>query len=58
LLLMPQALAAMSLKFTMPRLLRRFGYRSVLTSNTAVLGFLLMGFATIGPGTPPWLIVA
>ena len=34
LLMMPQAIAAMSLKLTMPRILARFGYRAVLVSNT------------------------
>ena len=34
LLMMPQAIAAMSLKMTMPRILTRFGYRAVLISNT------------------------
>jgi len=58
LLMMPQAVAAMSLKLTMPRILRRFGYRNVLISNTVILGLLIILFATIGPGTPVWLIVA
>lgn len=57
LLIMPQAMAAMSTKFMMPRILARVGYRAVLISNTIVLGLLLMLFATIGPGTPLWLIV-
>jgi MFS family permease len=57
LLIMPQAAAAMSTKFLMPRLLDRLGYRAVLISNTVILGVLLMLFATIGPGTPIWLIV-
>jgi EmrB/QacA subfamily drug resistance transporter len=57
LLMMPQALAAMSLKFTMPRLLSRFGYRPVLISNTVILGLLILLFATIGVQTPVWLIV-
>jgi len=57
LLIMPQPLAAMSLKFTMPRVLRRFGYRSVLLVNTLMLGALIALFATIGPATPAWLIV-
>jgi EmrB/QacA subfamily drug resistance transporter len=57
LLMMPQALAAMSLKLTMPGILRRFGYRTVLVSNTLMLGLLIGLFATIGPGTPVWLIV-
>ena len=57
LLIMPQAAAAMSTKFLMPKILDRFGYRTVLISNTVVLGLLLMLFATIRPGTPIWLIV-
>jgi EmrB/QacA subfamily drug resistance transporter len=57
LLMMPQALAAMSLKPAMPRILTRFGYRQVLISNTVMLGLLIMLFATIGVATPVWLIV-
>ena len=58
LLMMPQAIAAMSLKMTMPGILRRFGYRNVLISNTVILGLLIVLFETIGAGTPVWLIVA
>jgi EmrB/QacA subfamily drug resistance transporter len=58
LLIMPQAIAAMSLKMTMPRIIARLGYRGVLISNTAILGVLIWLFATIGIGTPVWLIVA
>ena len=57
LLIMPQAAAAMSTKLIMPKLLARLGYRTVLISNTVILGLLLMLFATIRPGTPIWLIV-
>ena len=57
LLVMPQAIAAMSMKAFMPRLLRKVGYRGVLISNTLILGALLMIFATIGLGTPVWVIV-
>ena len=57
LLMMPQAIAAMSLKLTMPRILARFGYRAVLVSNTLIIGLLILLFATIGKGTPVWLIV-
>ena len=56
-LLMPQAIAAMSLKLTMPRILARVGYRGVLISNTVILGLLIILFATIGVDTPVWLIV-
>ncbi len=58
LLMMPQALAAISLKMTMPGILARFGYRAVLVSNTVILGLLILLFATIGVGTPVWFIVA
>jgi MFS family permease len=57
LLMMPQAVAAMSLKVAMPRILARFGYRAVLVSNTLIIGFMILLFATIGQGTPVWLIV-
>jgi hypothetical protein len=56
-LMMPQAIAAMSLKLTMPKILARVGYRGVLISNTFILGLLIILFATIGTGTPLWLIV-
>jgi EmrB/QacA subfamily drug resistance transporter len=57
LLIMPQALAAMSMKIVMPRLLATVGYRWVLISNTIVLGLMLLLFATIGLHTPVWMIV-
>jgi EmrB/QacA subfamily drug resistance transporter len=56
LLLAPQALAAMSLKFVMQNILTRFGYRAVLVSNTVILGILILTFATIGAATPVWMI--
>jgi len=56
LLIMPQALAAMSTKFMLPRILNRLGYRAVLVSNTVILGLLLLLFATIGLHTPVWII--
>ncbi len=55
LLMMPQAIAAMSLKLTMPRILARLGYRAVLISNTLLIGLQILLFATIGKGTPVWL---
>ncbi len=57
LLVMPQAAAALSTKFFMPRVLARLGYRMILVSNTIILGIMLMLFGTIGPHTPIWLIV-
>jgi EmrB/QacA subfamily drug resistance transporter len=57
LMLMPQAIASMSLKPAMPRILARFGYRAVLISNTLAMGLQILLFATIGKGTPVWLVV-
>jgi len=43
---------------TMPKILTRFGYRAVLVFNTVVMGMLILLYATIGPQTPIWIIVA
>src|SRR6516164_2001136 len=52
LMIMPQAFGAMCSKSFVNRILRMFGYRGVLVSNTVLLGLLLFLFATIGPRTP------
>jgi EmrB/QacA subfamily drug resistance transporter len=57
LLLIPQAIASMSLKPAMPRILARFGYRAVLVSNTLAMGLQILLFANIGKSTPVWLVV-
>jgi MFS family permease len=57
LLIMPQAIASMTVKILMSRILNRFGYRGVLSSNTIILGLLLFLFASIGLNTPVWYIV-
>jgi MFS family permease len=41
----------------MPVILRRFGYRRVLISNTVILGMLIALFATIGATMPVPVIV-
>src|ERR1700689_3277392 len=56
LMIMPQALAAISFKFTLPVILKRFGYRQVLIFNTVMLGVMLMVFSAIDTATPPWTI--
>jgi EmrB/QacA subfamily drug resistance transporter len=56
LLLMPQSVAAMILKAVIPKILGRLGYRGVLLSNTLILGAMMGVFATVGAGTPLWLI--
>jgi EmrB/QacA subfamily drug resistance transporter len=57
LLIMPQSIAAISLKVFTPRILTRFGYRRVLLANTLALGTTIGLFATVGPHTAVWLIV-
>src|ERR1035437_9371742 len=56
LLIMPQALAAMSLKLTMPKILEKLGHRRVLIANTVTLGLMIFLFSTIDTGTPVWVI--
>ena len=48
LLIMPQAVASLCMKFILNRLLTRLGYRGVLISNTILIGLLIMSFAAIG----------
>jgi hypothetical protein len=57
LLMMPQAIAAMSLKMIMPKILSRYGYRRVLISNTVGMGVMIILFSIIGMTTPIWHIV-
>jgi EmrB/QacA subfamily drug resistance transporter len=57
LLIMPQAIAAMSMKAIMKRLLGAIGYRGVLVSNTVIIGALLALFSTIGAHTSVAYIV-
>jgi MFS family permease len=58
LLIMPQAAAGLGTKIVIGPMLRRYGYRTVLIGNTLAMSVFLMLFATIGMGTPVWLIVA
>lgn len=57
LLLMPQSIAAIVLRMSMPAILTRFGYRTVLLSNTVMIGAAIALFGTVGPTTPIWMIV-
>lgn len=57
LLIVPQPLAAISLKFAVPHILERFGYSRVLLWNTVLMGCLIILFSTIRPDTPVWQIL-
>jgi len=58
LLILPQAISGVLAKRALPQLLNRLGYRNLLLGNTVILASLLALFATVGAGTPIWLIVA
>jgi EmrB/QacA subfamily drug resistance transporter len=57
LLIMPQALAAISSKVVVTKILTRIGYRGVLISNTIIIGMIIVLFTLIGQGTPVWAIL-
>lgn len=58
LLMMPAALAAMSMKLISMRVLKRFGYRQVLIVNTLLIGVTIGLFSLVSAETPVALIVA
>ncbi|HYP34691.1 MAG TPA: DHA2 family efflux MFS transporter permease subunit [Burkholderiaceae bacterium] len=53
LLMMPAAAAAMFMKVLSASLLRRFGYRQVLTANTVLVACCIATYSLVGPDT--WL---
>jgi MFS family permease len=57
LLMMPATAAAMGMKLISAPILRRFGFRQVLTVNTVMIGVTICLFATVVPATPIALIV-
>jgi EmrB/QacA subfamily drug resistance transporter len=56
LLMMPAALAAMGMKVVSQGLLKRFGYRKILTVNTVCIGVTIGLYALVEPGTPLYFI--
>ena len=57
LLTMPSALAAMTMKFLSSRVLRRYGFRSVLMVNTFLVGTTICLFSQVSTATPLAVIV-
>ncbi len=57
LLMMPATLAAMGMKLISSPILRRFGFRRVLTVNTVMIGLTICLFSGISSSTPIPLIV-
>ena len=57
LMMMPTAAAAISMKLISARILHRFGFRTVLVVNTAMIGVVISSFAFIDASTPIPLIL-
>ncbi len=57
LLIIPQSVAAISLRMAMPRILALLGYRRALLLNTMAIGLVIGLFSTVVEGTPVWVIV-
>jgi EmrB/QacA subfamily drug resistance transporter len=51
------AVGALTMKFTVSPIVRRFGFRSVLIGNGLISGLLLMSYAMFRPGVPKTLII-
>lgn len=58
LMIVPQAIAMVLMKFLIDRILKRYGYRHTLFVNTALATALLACFALFDATTPWWMIVA
>ncbi|MCB2028479.1 MAG: MFS transporter, partial [Rhodoferax sp.] len=57
LLMMPAAAAAMGMKVIATALLRRYGFRRVLTVNTVLVGCTVAAYSQVDAGTPLVVIV-
>jgi MFS family permease len=52
------AVGAITMKFTAPAILRRFGFRTVLCANTALCAVFVAAAALFTPSTPATLVAA
>jgi len=55
--MVPTVIGAMTIKFFAERVIKRFGYRRVLTFNTLLLGVFIASFSLVDRSTPHWLIL-
>lgn len=55
LMMIPMVIGAMGIKRFISPLIQRFGYRSVLVSNTILVGCGIASFALIQASTPSWV---
>ncbi|TGQ50784.1 MFS transporter [Mesorhizobium sp. M1C.F.Ca.ET.193.01.1.1] len=52
------AIGSLLMRFFMPRILNRFGFRRVLITNTPIAALLVAGFALLQASTPTWIVLA
>lgn len=53
--MLPITLAALAMKRFVTLLIERFGYRTVLVTNTVLVGTMIASFALVTPEQPVWL---
>jgi len=51
------AIGSLAMRFFMPRLLNRFGFRRVLVTNTPIVALMVAGFALMQASTPTWIVL-
>ncbi|WP_246679155.1 MFS transporter [Mesorhizobium sp. B2-6-2] len=52
------AIGSLIMRFFMPRLLNRFGFKRVLVTNTPIVALLVAGFALMQESLPAWIVLA
>jgi len=52
------AIGSLMMRFFMPRLLNRFGFKRVLVTNTPIVALLVAGFGLMHDSLPAWIVLA
>ncbi|WP_246811636.1 MFS transporter [Mesorhizobium silamurunense] len=52
------AIGSLLMRFFMPRILNRFGFKRVLITNTPIAALLVAGFALMQESMPTWIVLA
>lgn len=52
------AIGSLLMRFFMPRILNRFGFKRVLVTNTPIAALLVAGFALMQESMPTWIVLA
>ncbi|TGU22587.1 MFS transporter, partial [Mesorhizobium sp. M4B.F.Ca.ET.150.01.1.1] len=51
-------IGSLLMRFFMPRILNRFGFKRVLVTNTPIAALLVAGFALMQESMPTWIVLA